>query len=50
MCGQKGEKFLSQNVKISAILVTDATGEHPSASHCDNSNYQSTGAELFSGK
>lgn len=39
--------LLSQSVKISTVPVMNATGEHPSAPHCDSSSYHSTGAELY---
>lgn len=48
LCVVEGrERLLSQSVKISTTPVMNATGEHPSASYCDSSNYRSTGAELY---
>lgn len=47
ICGGGEERLLGESVKIPAIPVMNATGKHPSASHCDSSNYHSTRAELY---
>jgi len=45
-----GERLSSQSVTICAIPATDATGEQPTASHCDSSNHHSTEETRISGK